>query len=1210
MDLPTIADGEEITLRFAQWFNYDSADKRCVRIRTWNDGNWSGWTDLTSDKGGASGDWVPRDVPLSAYGGRRVRISFYHEDNHEHSGYYDRHYEDPGWFVDDVEILHRAGPPLMVSTLADEDDGDLSEGDYSLREALGRAGVLDGADVIEFAPELWGGVIELDPALGQLVIDSDVEIRGPGAERMTIDAGEGSRVFSVGDVTASIEGLTVTGGYAAGDETKGGAILSAGALELAKVAVTGSHAALGGGVANNGGELKVIDSLISGNTAGSFGGIGSWGGELVVLRSTIAGNNVGIGEASLGGGVGNLGGQVDVLNSTVSGNTAGRGGGIHHAGEGARLEVVNVTITANEAGVRGGGICSEATAVLYNTILAGNLPDDACGVFEQQSDYNLIGMLDEGNRTGLEEGDHTRYGTAARPVDAILGPLADNGGPTPTHALRAGSPAIDMGDNAAAEQAGLTSDQRGNYRFCGVDLDAARVDIGAYEAYIPGPIVVSTLADEHDADYGAGRLSLREALVIAAVAPGRDEIRFESGLTGTIALNESLGQLVVDSDVDILGPGSDRLTIDADGHGRVLYVGQVEASVTGLTLARGLADPQAEGAEATGGGVYNEGALWLTDVVITGSGADVGGGVHNAGELALSGVRVTSNTSTGDGAGLFNSGALSVAGSTIDGNEAGPGSAGGGLANVGTAIVQGTTIEGNSATGGGGLANAGVLVMGDSSVIDNDAELGAGISNRSLEGGGAASLALSNVTISGNDATDLGGGIHSGNPGAVGTALPGELRLTNVTIAANTAAAASGAERSGGGIHVAAGDVTLRNTIVAGNTRAGAADDVQGGFVDTSSHNLIGTIDGSAGLDEPNSPHGTDDAPLGAELEPLSYNVGTTQTHLLKPSSPAVDAGENAWAAAAGLTTDQRAQPRFIRIDAQGDDFVDIGAHELFLGAEQVVSTLTDEDDTTNDDLSLREALVNVATLPGQDVIRFDESLAGKAILLDDALGELAVDSDVIIEGPGSGLLTISALGAGRILHVVDNVAVTISGLNLSAGRVGGEDDAGRGGGIYNEGDLTLTDVRLSGCWANLDGGAIHTTSDGALTMIDSVLSANIASSGGAISSDGPLTLTTTRLIGNTASHAGGGIASRGIASLEGVLIEGNSAGSGGGIANSGNLTVGRTTISDNTVRDSGGGIENTSGSVLRLEAVTLWGNLATDGGGISLGGPTWPWRT
>ena len=112
MDLPSIAEGEEIVLRFAQWFNYDGADVRKVRIRTWNGASWSGWTDLTSNTYGYSKIWSLRDVDLSAYAGQRVRIAFYHEDNHEHSGYYDEHYEDPGWFVDDVEVLVRAIPML------------------------------------------------------------------------------------------------------------------------------------------------------------------------------------------------------------------------------------------------------------------------------------------------------------------------------------------------------------------------------------------------------------------------------------------------------------------------------------------------------------------------------------------------------------------------------------------------------------------------------------------------------------------------------------------------------------------------------------------------------------------------------------------------------------------------------------------------------------------------------------------------------------------------------------------------------------------------------------------------------------------------------------------------------------------------------------------------------------------------------------------
>ncbi len=149
------------------------------------------------------------------------------------------------------------------------------------------------------------------------------------------------------------------------------------------------------------------------------------------------------------------------------------------------MTLTNCTVTANEGpGVSGG-------ASVSNTIIAGNAGaagPDVSGSFISQG-YNLVGNV--GVVSGFTAaGD--KAGTSAAPINPRLGPLADNGGPTLTHALLAGSPALDAGDNALAlnfNSAPLTTDQRGA-GFPRVadaaDADAAQtVDIGAFEAHPP-----------------------------------------------------------------------------------------------------------------------------------------------------------------------------------------------------------------------------------------------------------------------------------------------------------------------------------------------------------------------------------------------------------------------------------------------------------------------------------------------------------------------------------------------------------------------------------------------------------------------------------------------------------------------------------------------------------------------------------------------------
>ena len=224
--------------------------------------------------------------------------------------------------------------------------------------------------------------------------------------------------------------------------------------------------------------VRVENSTLSGNRADYGGGLANFG-TAKVIASTVNANQALIRH---GGGMQNFG-TLTVLNSTVSGNaatnstTGGDGGGIFN--EAGSTTLMNSTLTGNQAN-QGGGIRSDSLLTLGNTLIAGNTATTegreisvGGGAWNSQG-HNLIGFSGNAgvsNSVTLASSDFTP--TVA--LDAIIGVLADNGGPTQTHLLAAGSPAVDAGDNALIP-ADVTNDQRGVARVQG-----AQVDVGAVE---------------------------------------------------------------------------------------------------------------------------------------------------------------------------------------------------------------------------------------------------------------------------------------------------------------------------------------------------------------------------------------------------------------------------------------------------------------------------------------------------------------------------------------------------------------------------------------------------------------------------------------------------------------------------------------------------------------------------------------------------------
>jgi hypothetical protein len=416
-------------------------------------------------------------------------------------------------------------------------------------------------------------------------------------------------------------------------------------------------------------------------------------------------------------------------------------------------------------------------------------------------------------------------------------------------------------------------------------------------------------------DSGAG--SLRDAI---ASTPASGTVNFQAGLSGTITL--TTGELLINKDLTIVGPGVNVITVSGNLASRVF---DIAATFTVATSGLTLADGTVSGINVTGGGIFNAGTLTLTDCVLSGNRASgpgtAGGGISNTGTLTVTNSTLSGNSAFGalggsSGGGISNTGTLTVTNSTLSGNFAFAfrpgGGAGGGIYNGGTLTVTNSTLSGNSVSGasgrGGGIYNGGSLTVANSTLSGNSGSatfsFGGGIYN-------GGSLTFTNSTLSGNSAIGVGGG----GPAGGGIYNTGTLTVTSATLSGN---AARGLVPGAGGGIANAGTLTIRNTLVAGNTAAGSPD--VSGALNSPGHNLIGDGTGGSGF-AASDLVGTSSNPIDPKLGPLQDNGGPTQTMALLPDSPAIDAGDNAFAPG---PYDQRG-PGFPRIV---NSIIDIGAFE------------------------------------------------------------------------------------------------------------------------------------------------------------------------------------------------------------------------------------------------------------------------------------------
>jgi predicted outer membrane repeat protein len=569
-------------------------------------------------------------------------------------------------------------PPIIVDG---NDVAVTANGSCSLLEAIVNANVTGthadceagsatGPDSIVLAPNTVFGLTndfgDSYGATGLPEFRSEILIQGNGAiiERSSAAAAE-FRVLAVdatGDLT--LEQATLRGGVVTGNnlQSDGGGFFNQGNLTLRRVTVTGNTGSVGGGgLTQNGGLLRVERSTISGNSANQAGGLHVvTGGTASLSNSTVSGNS-----APVTGGI-TMFGSLGLTHSTIAGNSSYS---LSNAGAGATTLTNSLVV---------GGPCYGAGA---NTLIGANIASD-------------------GSCSGF-----TIDGDAA----SLLGPLADNGGATQTHALQAGHPAIDV---AAADAHCATTDQRGAVRPQDGDATGvAACDVGAFE--VRDPIVVGNSCTLIDAINNANDSSDGQANIDCSAGDpyGHDTIVLPTDVVFTYnAYNNTVDGAnalpSITSAITIQGNGTtvERSSAMGTPAFRLFHVAESgDLTLDQLTLRGGFA--VGSGLGSFGGAIANRGRITLSDSTVSGNsaGAD-GGGIVSRNDLAsqvttLINSTVSGNSANSRGGGLFNVNGLSrVIFSTVTGNTAAL--AGSGIASFGDNVtrteVRGSIVSGNA----------------------------------------------------------------------------------------------------------------------------------------------------------------------------------------------------------------------------------------------------------------------------------------------------------------------------------------------------------------------------------------------------------------------------------------------------------------------------------------------------------------------------------
>jgi hypothetical protein len=669
----------------------------------------------------------------------------------------------------------------------------------SLRDAITQANSHTGADEIAFAPELSGKTVELSSS--QLLISGNLVVDAtslPGG--VTIDGNLSTRLLYINSgVSVELRGLTLTGASAPSAE---GSIVNYGTLLVDSCTVI-ENADEG---VWNAGTVTISRSFFRHNM-GIHGGALYNGGNATVIDSTFAENAGGYYQIPVIEHVGGSGRSLTIERSTIGGNEHS----LDIEGEGTSIRDSTFF----------GTIYSYTTrVVINNSIVVGNVYALAQAKYSLLADANPTWVAGVGNLLN---------------TDPQLGPLADNGGRTPTYAVLSTSPALNAGDPTFVATTGQTDQRGGPY-----GRQVGRLDMGAYEAqatptrtpgdfnadgrvdaadfviwrktsgttvspltagdatgdglvddadyrswrthfgFVPlaGKLVVNDLSDRNDGNIYNGRLTLREAIDFSKTVTWADSITFDPSLSGGVIQVGSQGVFVGPLYYQI----EKKLTIDA----RMLP--------GGITLNAG-------GRTA---GLYIDG--YTRDTA-------------NNYDVTLAGLTITGGvgfSSGGGGISSFTTGKLTVIDCQLLGNNSSSSGLTGAVSARGNLELVDTVIDGAVALGTSGTSSA-VFADGNVTLLRTTIRNVGDATHRNF-GVYAGIVTFSQfhlVTLTDSQITNTTGG---------GVAAYGHVQMERSRIENNQGPGVLAPQFSGSGSSYLAGNVTLIDSTVSNNTSFSGVD--------------------------------------------------------------------------------------------------------------------------------------------------------------------------------------------------------------------------------------------------------------------------------------------------------------------------------------------------------------------------------------------------